>query len=50
MGQMAEDSTRVAVPLSGEVLGPDGRGLPGCMIVNRSTGEGRFGAPVAGLP
>jgi len=32
------------VKLSGEVLGPDGRGLPGCMIVNRSTGEGRFGS------
>ena len=43
-GQMTEDSTRVAIPLSGEVLGPDGRGLPGCMIVNRSTGEGRFGS------
>lgn len=43
-GQRIEDSTRVAVPLSGEVLGPDGRGLPGCMIVNRSTGEGRFGS------
>ena len=36
------DSTSVS--LSGEVLGPDGRGLPGCMIVNRSTGEGRFGS------
>ena len=34
----------VLIPLSGEVLGPDGRGLPGCMIVNRSTGEGRFGS------
>lgn len=33
-----------AVALSGEVLGPDGRGLPGCMIVNRTTGEGRFGS------
>ena len=32
------------VMLNGEVLGPDGRGLPGCMIVNRSTGEGRFGS------
>lgn len=32
------------VKLNGEVLGPDGRGLPGCMIVNRSTGEGRFGS------
>jgi len=32
------------VGLMGEVLGPDGRGLPGCMIVNRSTGEGRFGS------
>jgi len=32
------------VDLRGEVIGPDGRGLPGCMIVNRSTGEGRFGS------
>lgn len=37
------DST-LTVSLSGEVLGPDGRGLPGCMVVNRSTGEGRFGS------
>jgi len=37
-----ESSRRVS--LTGEVLGPDGRGLPGCMIVNRSTGEGRFGS------
>lgn len=36
--------TTLAVSLSGEVLGPDGRGLPGCMVVNRSTGEGRFGS------
>lgn len=43
-GQDTGDSTRVSVPLSGEVLGPDGRGLPGCMIVNRSSGEGRFGS------
>lgn len=41
-GTLASDS--VAVALSGEVLGPDGRGLPGCMVVNRSTGEGRFGS------
>lgn len=34
----------VTVGLSGEVLGPDGRGLPGCMVVNRSSGEGRFGS------
>ena len=34
----------VSVVLRGEVLGPDGRGLPGCMIVNRNTGEGRFGS------
>ncbi|MDA9864447.1 carboxypeptidase-like regulatory domain-containing protein [Flavobacteriales bacterium] len=37
-------AVEVQVQLSGEVLGPDGRGLPGCMIVNRSTGEGRFGS------
>lgn len=36
------DTAQVA--LRGEVLGPDGRGLPGCMIVNRNTGEGRFGS------
>ena len=36
--------TVVSVVLSGEVLGPDGRGLPGCMVVNRSSGEGRFGS------
>ena len=36
--------TVVTVGLSGEVLGPDGRGLPGCMVVNRSSGEGRFGS------
>lgn len=36
--------TAVTVGLSGEVLGPDGRGLPGCMVVNRSSGEGRFGS------
>lgn len=37
-----QDSTGVV--LRGEVVGADGRGLPGCMIVNRSTGEGRFGS------
>lgn len=36
--------TAITVGLSGEVLGPDGRGLPGCMIVNRSSGDGRFGS------
>ena len=41
--QAAAD-TVAQVGLQGEVLGPDGRGLPGCMIVNRSTGEGRFGS------
>lgn len=38
----AQDSLRVTV--RGEVLGPDGRGLPGCMIVNASTGQGQFGS------
>lgn len=38
------ETDAVSIPLSGEVLGPDGRGLPGCTIVNRSTGEGRFGS------
>lgn len=42
-GDFRSDSL-VRVGLGGEVLGPDGRGLPGCMIVNRSTGEGRFGS------
>ncbi len=43
--QVVPDTTlSTSVGLSGEVLGPDGRGLPGCMIVNRSTGEGRFGS------
>ena len=46
-GAQAQEATVESgrrVSLSGEVLGPDGRGLPGCMIVNRSTGEGRFGS------
>lgn len=43
MPQLPVDSV-IQVGLRGEVLGPDGRGLPGCMIVNRSTGEGRFGS------
>ena len=41
--EVQQDSV-LAVGLRGEVLGPDGRGLPGCMVVNRSTGEGRFGS------
>jgi len=39
-----EATDTLQVRLLGEVLGPDGRGLPGCMIVNRSTGDGRFGS------
>lgn len=42
-GSMAQQDT-LKVALNGEVLGPDGRGLPGCMVVNHSTGEGRFGS------
>ena len=41
---LSSADTVVTVGLSGEVLGPDGRGLPGCMVVNRSSGEGRFGS------
>ena len=26
------------------VIGEDGRGIPGCMVVNRTTGSGRFGS------
>jgi len=45
-GEMMRSDLRdtVAVSLRGEVLGPDGRGLPGCMVVNRNTGKGQFGS------
>ncbi len=43
-GQDVTSRDSVMVTVRGEVLGPDGRGLPGCMIVNRSTGEGKFGS------
>jgi hypothetical protein len=36
------DTTRIQI--RGLVVGEDGRGIPGCMVVNRTTGSGRFGS------
>lgn len=44
IGTAVSGQDSLSVVLRGEVVGADGRGLPGCMIVNRSTGEGRFGS------
>lgn len=44
VGEPVQERDSAKVTVRGEVMGPDGRGLPGCMVVNRSTGEGRFGS------
>jgi hypothetical protein len=42
--QAQSASSSQNLQIRGQVIGPDQRGIPGCMVVNRSTGAGRFGS------